>query len=141
MTSATWAIELWSPIAMRGSDVRTHMETAVSITSTQFTALHNNLERILCAVMLALSLIVPRAAGAETTTDKWAFAITPYLWLPTIHGTLNYSIPPGGTGSPSTEVGPDSYLTDLNFAFMAAGEARKDEWSIFTDVVYLNLSS
>src|SRR4051794_21721805 len=46
------------------------------------------------------------AAGAETPSDKWTFVLTPYLWLPTIHGTLNYSTPPGDPGSPSTEVGP-----------------------------------
>jgi len=109
--------------------------------STLSAALRNRLARILGAGALALSLVMPAALCAESLSDNWTFALKPYLWLPTIHGTLNYSVPPGGTGSPSTEVGPDSYLTDLNFAFMVGGEARKGEWSIFTDVVYLNISS
>ena len=108
---------------------------------TPVAALRIDLRWIFPAVALTLSLAVPAVAMADTPSDKWTFALTPYLWLPTIHGTLNYSIPPGGTGSPNTDVGPDSYLKDLNFAIMIAGEARKGEWSIFTDVVYLNMSS
>src|SRR3954453_12668309 len=123
------------------SDARTPMEIAMNTTSTRSSALRNNARRILRAGALALSLVMPAAASAETLSDNWTFVLTPYLWLPTIHGTLNYSIPPGGTGSPSTEVGPNSYVADLNFAFMVAGEARKGEWSIFTDVIYLNVSS
>jgi hypothetical protein len=31
-------------------------------------------------------------------------------------------------------------LEKLNFAFMAAGDVRKGDWSVFTDFIYLNLS-
>jgi len=72
--------------------------------------------------------------------DDWSFSLTPYLWLPTIDGQLKYSIPPGGSGSPNVEAGPNSYLEHLDFALMLAGEARKGPWMVLGDLIYLNFS-
>lgn len=36
---------------------------------------------------------------------------------------------------------PQQYLTDLNFAFLGYLEARKENWSVFTDVVTKSLSN
>jgi hypothetical protein len=89
------------------------------------------------AVACALwALALPPCATAQVAGDPWRFAITPYLWLPTIKGDLKYGIPPGSGGSPEVEFGP----ADLEFALMVAGEARKGKWSIFTDYVYVNVS-
>ena len=76
-----------------------------------------------------------RCAAAE----QWTFSITPYLWLPNINGTLKYSVPPG-TGSPEVEAGPNDYLQNLQAVIMIAGEVRKDRWSVFTDLIYLDFS-
>ena len=35
----------------------------------------------------------------------------------------------------------DTLLSDLEFALMVTGEARKGKWSISTDLIYLDLSS
>jgi hypothetical protein len=80
-------------------------------------------------------------AQSVAPADQWTFSITPYLWLPNINGTLKYSIPPGAVGSPEVEVGPNDYLDALRFAMMIAGEVRKDRWSVFTDLIYLDFSS
>jgi len=96
---------------------------------------------IILATLAALALCGPLSATAQTPGNQWAFSITPYLWLPNINGTLKYSVPPGGGGSPEIQVGPSDYLEALRFAMMISGEVRKDRWSVFTDVIYLNFSS
>jgi hypothetical protein len=94
-------------------------------------------------------LLAAATAGFFTTAvqaqpvspaDRWGFSITPYLWLPTIGGTLNYQAPPGSGGGPEVQVGPVDYLEALRFLLMISGEARKGRALIFTDVVYLNFS-
>jgi hypothetical protein len=71
---------------------------------------------------------------------RWHFSVTPYLWLPNIDGSLRFSVPPGAGGAPEVEVGPNNYLQNLDFALMLAGEARKGNWAVFTDVIYLDFS-
>jgi len=87
-----------------------------------------------------IAVAVPSAALAQATSDRWTFSLTPYLWLPTIDGSLNYSVPAGAVGSPQVDLNANDYLKDLSLALMLAGEARKDRWSIFTDVIYLDFS-
>ena len=93
------------------------------------------------SVMLAVTcVVVSGAALAETSSDEWQFQITPYLWLPTIDGTLNYDLPPGGGGSPDISVGPTDWLELLNFGVLVAASARKGRFSMFTDFVYLSMT-
>lgn len=93
------------------------------------------------SVMLALACVaVSGIALAETSSDEWQFQITPYLWLPTIDGTLNYDLPPGGGGSPNISVGPTDWLELLNFGALVGGSARKGRFSMFTDIVYLSMT-
>jgi hypothetical protein len=96
---------------------------------------------IILATLAALVLCGPLSAAAQTPGNQWTFSITPYLWLPNINGTLKYQVPAGAAGSPEVEVGPNDYLEALRFAMMIAGEVRKDRWSVFTDVIYLDFSS
>jgi len=100
---------------------------------------------VLALLMLAAIFVPILAAQAQAQSDappadQWKFSITPYLWLPNINGTLKYSVPPG-TGSPEVKVGPNDYLQALNFAMMISGEVRKERWSVFTDVIYLDFSN
>ena len=96
---------------------------------------------ITLAMLAALAVCGPFSAAAETPGSEWTFAITPYLWLPNVDGTLKYQAPSGSSGSPEVQVGPNDYLENLRMAFMIAGEVRKDRWSVFTDVIYLDFAS
>lgn len=80
-------------------------------------------------------------AQAEASANDWQYALTPYLWLPTIDGSLNYSLPPGGGGSPNVSVGPTDWLDLLNFGLLVSGSARKDDLVIFSDFIYLSMST
>lgn len=91
--------------------------------------------RACCA---AIALAALPGAQAQPAADRWTFAVSPYLWLPNVDGTLKYNAPPGASGRPEVSAGPNDYLENLDFALMLAGEARKGKWSIFTDAVYLD---
>jgi hypothetical protein len=94
------------------------------------------------SLVAVLGLAGPAAAQTSSQPgDSWQFSLTPYIWLPNIHGTLNFNTPPGAAGSPTTEVGADDYLKNLDMALMLTGEARKGAWAIFTDVIYLDFSN
>jgi hypothetical protein len=93
------------------------------------------------ATLAALALCGPLNAAEQTTGSQWTFAITPYLWLPNVDGTLKYQAPSGSSGSPEVQVGPNDYLEALKFAMMLSGEVRKDRWAVFTDVIYLDFAN
>jgi hypothetical protein len=96
-----------------------------------------------CALSVALAglaLASLPAAAESTSSDQWAFTLTPYLWLPTINGSLKYTLP-NTIARPEVETGPNDYLSNLDFAMMISGEARKDKWSIFSDLIYLDFGN
>ena len=98
-------------------------------------ALHadSSARRIIAAAILM------SAAGTAGAQD-WEFALTPYLWLPNIEGRGTTDRPPGG-GEPAFEIGPVDYLEHLDFVLMVAGEARRDRWSLRSDVVYIDFGN
>jgi hypothetical protein len=91
-------------------------------------------------VVIVFLILVAPTLRAETA-DKWQFQITPYLWLPTIDGTLNYAPPPGGGGAPEISVGPTDWLKLINAGLLLNAGAKKGRLSIFTDIVYLSMQN
>jgi hypothetical protein len=90
--------------------------------------------------MTLVAISLPAYAGDPVPADKWTFAVRPYLWAPGISGTLKYDVPPTGDGAANVDFA--SYvLENLNFALMLTAEARKGNWSVLTDVVYLDVES
>src|SRR5262245_51298598 len=95
----------------------------------------------LIAGLAALLLAAPFEVAAQGAGDQWKFSLMPYLWLPSMDGTLRYGPPGAGGASPNVSIDADSLLSDLDAALMVTGEARKGRWSIGTDLMYLDLSS
>jgi hypothetical protein len=84
------------------------------------------------------------AQGAEVTNDDDLHLIfTPYVWLPTISGTVEFHTPRGTGGSPTFDfsVSPGDLLSKLDFALMGTEEARKGNFNAFSDLMYLKLSA
>lgn len=80
-------------------------------------------------------LLAP-AAQPQETEGGWQFAVAPYFWLAGLTGdTAQFGLP---------EVHIDSSFGDiwdnLDFSFMATGEARNGPYSLFGDVIYTKLS-
>lgn len=96
--------------------------------------------RVVCLVLLVLAAL-PLSARAQAVAqeDKWTFAVQPYLWMPSIDGTLKYNnAQPGANADVNMS---SNLLEDLQFGFLVNGEARKGKWAIFTDFIYLSLGS
>lgn len=79
----------------------------------------------------AASAPAPAPVDAGTA---WQFAISPYVWLPSVGGTMRFTLPGGGADA---STGPYNYLENLRFALFLQGEARKGEWSVFGDAIFL----
>ena len=88
---------------------------------------------------MIVAAVMPASAEEDMFDGKWHFALTPYLWLPDMTGTVTYQNPSGAGGSLSATIDPGSYLQSLDFAAMFAAEARKGDALIFTDYIYLHL--
>jgi hypothetical protein len=75
-------------------------------------------------------------------SSQWRFALTPYVWLPRVSGAMRFTGPSVaesfGSRSVDASMGPYNYLQHLEFASMIQGEARKGDWSVFADTVFLN---
>nr|WP_081160246.1 hypothetical protein [Ensifer aridi] len=69
--------------------------------------------------------------------DGWTFSIAPYFWMAGLSGETSQF------GLPTVDIDADfgDILDHLDFAFMAAGEARYDRFSIIGDVIYTKLSA
>lgn len=67
----------------------------------------------------------------------WTFSVSPYFWAAGMSGDV------GQFNLPSVHLNSDfsDILKDLDFAFMAIGEARNDRFSLFGDVMYTKISS
>jgi hypothetical protein len=75
-------------------------------------------------------------AYGEPEDAPWQFTITPYVWLPSVGTTLRFETP--GSGGSSAEL--SDYLQNLQAALFIAGEARKGDWAIASDLVYVDFA-
>jgi hypothetical protein len=89
--------------------------------------------------------VSPQTPAAATTqaSDKsrWQSYITPYLWLPTIKGQLNFMIPDGMGNTFGLTVVPSQYTPKLASALMFTAGVRKGNWGAATDLIYMNLTA
>lgn len=103
--------------------------------------------RYVAAALGALSLVAAMPASADESQSpinmfdgQWHFSVTPYAWIPTIYTSATYrpvGLFDGVTANMHSTIG--DYLGDLSFAFFITGEARKGDWSMFTDYIYLKM--
>lgn len=71
------------------------------------------------------------AVAPVSAQDHWEWSAEIYAWMPEINATT-------ASGSDAT-LDFDSILSDLNFTFMANVEASRDRWTLFGDLVYLDI--
>ena len=97
-------------------------------------------------IVLTCLAAAPAARGAEDPYDgDWHFSLTPYVWLPSVGGSLDLNVPPALSGlinnvNMNVDISSTDILSHLNYALMAAGDARKGRWSVATDFILLGLS-
>ncbi len=88
---------------------------------------------VIAALCLAVFGISPVLAQTESSTaqDQWQFSGAIYLWGADMGGQTNRDS--------EVEVSFSDLLDNLEMAFMGAFVARKNNWSLLTDVIYLDL--
>ena len=93
-------------------------------------------------LMLSALVLPAQAQTVPRAEPGWQFSVTPYVWVPSIEGTLRYQLP-GHPGPDSADISKDgsSILEALNFAAMIAAEARYQRYSVLTDFIYLDLGA
>lgn len=83
---------------------------------------------------LAAAVVLPTASAQPA--DAWRFQASIYAYLPTIGGSTIF--PPESGGS-SASVDIDSILENLKMTFMGSFEARRGQFGVFTDLIYLDV--
>lgn len=68
-------------------------------------------------------------------------SISLYGWLPSLDGNIAYSIPYLDNGTNSNKEGESNIADNLDMILMGSYEARKDQWSLLTDIIYLKMSA
>lgn len=88
------------------------------------------------SIALAGGDIAPVEPVVETPvmeTNSWKNEISIYGWLPTISATTLFSN--SGTGS----VDAEQIIDDLKMVFMGGYSGRNDKWSVYGDLIYVDL--
>jgi opacity protein-like surface antigen len=93
---------------------------------------------VLVTVVLLACATAVNAAG-ENPDDRWRFTVTPYIWLPSISGSMNLT-PSPGFASGRVDTGPGNYLENLDFVGMLDVQVQKGRWSFLADIIYLDFS-
>lgn len=97
-----------------------------------------HLARRLAALSLVTATLARGAIAQEPTPallqPGWHFALTPYLWLAGLHGTI-------GIGDVTADVSESALdlLRSLRFGAMGDFEARYDGWVFGSDLIYVSL--
>lgn len=86
---------------------------------------------LITAVLLA-STIAAHAQEAKFD-EEWHFTIVPYLWLPSVNGKMNVSLPQGSS-SDDFKICSSDYFSNLTFAAMLSMELEKGRWSLVSDI-------
>ena len=93
--------------------------------------MHTFRNQLLAASCTGALLLGPMGASAAGSADDWQYAGTIYLW----GAGINAETARGST----VDIDFSTLVNNLNMAAMGAIEARRREWSLVADVIYLNV--
>jgi hypothetical protein len=81
--------------------------------------------------LIAILLLVQPVAAEETSPDSWQYSATIYAWMPAIKGET--------ASGEDVDISFSDILKNLDFTFMGGVAARKNKFSLLTDVLYMDL--
>lgn len=90
---------------------------------------------LMAGVALSASLFAPSAwaqTADATVADKWQFEASAYLWGAGIGGET--------TSGGEIDISFSDLLENLDMALMANLSARRGNWAVASDIIYLNVS-
>ena len=91
--------------------------------------------------LILVSTIATSALSSEARAQdgsEWEFGASINGWFPDISGETAFDTGPG-SGDFTIDIG--TILDNLKMTFQGSFTARKGRWGLFSDVVYMNLSS
>jgi hypothetical protein len=96
--------------------------------------------RLQTAVLLALGGLAASPAGAQTPPDasRWTFTMAPYAWLMGVNGSVTAA---GQTTDVNANFIDILGKTDTLVGLMAYGEARKQQYGLYFDFVFTQLTA
>src|SRR5687767_5642174 len=111
------------------------MRFALTVSARRLRILQKLSIAIIGAVCFASVARAQSAPPATTSPDEWEFNVTPYVFLPRLKGTI-------GVVGETAEVNASfsDIFRNLDFAAMGTFEARKRNWSVLVDGMYMSLS-
>ncbi|WP_198374457.1 hypothetical protein [Neoroseomonas rubea] len=83
---------------------------------------------------LALMANPAAAQGTPPPSDAWTFTLSPYVWFSGLGGEVT-----GPHGGESFTADFGDIFGTMKFSYMGLAEARRGNFSIVTDIMYLNL--
>lgn len=86
---------------------------------------------LLLLIAVILLLVAIPISAQETSEDDWEFGLQVYLWGATVRGNTV-------SGDPIL-LNFGTIVKNLDFAAMTTFDARKNKFSMLTDVIYMNL--
>jgi len=91
--------------------------------------------KVISVISLTAALL-PAAVSADDS-DSWKFGVSVYGWFPDISGSTSF--PDGSGGDFILPI--DTILDNLKFTFQGSFDARKGNWGLYTDVIYMDLGN
>ncbi|MDM9620869.1 hypothetical protein [Rhizobium sp. S96] len=72
-----------------------------------------------------------------SSSSGWTFSASPYFWIAGLDGKTQI------LGLPTVDISENfsDIISDLDFAFMGAADARYDRYSLFTDLSYVRVTT
>lgn len=86
---------------------------------------------LILAVLLSLAAVLPALAQADAKSDGWKFYGEGYLWAAGIDGE--------SAAGDDLDIPFKDILENLDGALMGGVSARKGDWGLFLDMIYLNV--
>ncbi len=86
----------------------------------------------------ALTAVAPFTAHAETADDAWQYQAAIYFWFPALGGDTSF---PENSGGTSIDVSSQDVVNALKMAFMGNISAKKNEWGVWSDLVYADFGA
>ncbi|MBV7518361.1 hypothetical protein [Ensifer sp. ENS12] len=89
------------------------------------------------AVAADVSPLLTQDQQTVESQGGWSFSVAPYFWMAGLSGeTSQFGLP-----TVNMDANFDDILGNLDFAFMAAGEARNGRFSVIGDIFYTKLGA
>ncbi|MBP7242713.1 outer membrane beta-barrel protein [Amaricoccus sp.] len=90
--------------------------------------------RTIAAIAMAATAF-GAAAAAQEFPGGWTFDVTVYAWLPALSSSLDTKL-----GRLDADLSSGDVISNLDFAFMGALEARTGRWGFIGDLIYSDIS-